>query len=174
MLRGHLPEDLDACVELWQNPAVIQYTTGQPLARQDIWSRLLRHVGHWDLLGYGYWLAFEQASGRFVGEVGLARFKRTLLEGHPDLDPLPEAGWVLMPWAHGLGYAREAMTAVLNWHDQEQRAAESFCIIDPQNAPSLRLAAALGYRPRFSVPQEEPRWTVLFRPRTDAEASTLV
>jgi len=162
MLRGHQPDDLDACVTLWQDPAVIQYTTGRPLTRQDVWSRLLRHPGHWALLGFGYWLAFEQASGRLVGEVGLARFKRTLLDEHPELDPLPEAGWVLMPWAHGQGYAREAMTAVLDWHDQ-QRTEQSFCIIHPENAPSLRLAAALGYQARFSVPEEEPQSTVLFR-----------
>lgn len=162
ILRGHQPDDLDDCVALWQDPAVIQYTTGHPLARQDVWTRLLRHPGHWALFGYGYWLAFERTSGRFVGEMGLARFKRTLLEGQPELDPLPEAGWVLLPWAHGQGYAREAMTAVLDWHDQ-RRTSQSFCIIQPENAPSLRLAAALGYQPAFNLPPEEPRWTILFR-----------
>ncbi|ULH18308.1 GNAT family N-acetyltransferase (plasmid) [Deinococcus sp. KNUC1210] len=163
LLRGHQPNDLDACVALWQDPAVIQYTTGQPLARQDVWTRLLRHPGHWALFGYGYWLVFEQTTGRFVGELGLARFKRTLLDNQPEFDALPEAGWVLMPWAHGRGYAREAMTAVLKWHDQQRIADRSFCIIQPENVPSLRLADLLGYQPQFQLPTLEPRWTILTR-----------
>jgi len=163
ILRAHQPDDLDACVALWQDPAVVRYTTGHPLARQDIWTRLLRHPGHWALLGYGYWLAFERASGRFVGEVGLARFKREFLEAYPELDPLPEAGWVLSPWSHGRGYAREAMTAVLDWHDQQRPAGQSFCIIHPENAPSLRLAAALGYRLEFEVPKDGTPWSILSR-----------
>lgn len=163
LLRGHRAADLDDCAALWQDPEVTRYTTGQPVARQDVWTRLLRHPGHWGLLGFGYWLAFEKASGRFVGEVGLARFERDFLAGQPDLGALPEAGWVTLPWAHGQGFASEAMTAVLAWQDRQGRWPRSFCIIHPDNAPSLRLAGKLGFRPERGARRGEATWQILLR-----------
>ena len=152
-LRAHRLEDFAHLLELWTDPQVVRHITGQPLSRQEVWSRLLRAPGHWALLGFGYWLAFEQGSGRFVGEVGLGRFKRELLQGQPRYDALPEAGWVLLPWAQGRGFAREAMTAVLGWRGEHLAGRETFCLIHPENGPSLGLAARLGFVPE--VEQED-------------------
>src|SRR5260370_1216016 len=57
----------------------------------------------------------------------------------------PEAGWVLSPWAHGQGFAREAADAILGWADSVLKAERTVCLIDPDNAPSLALAARLGF-----------------------------
>jgi RimJ/RimL family protein N-acetyltransferase len=40
------------------------------------------------------------------------------------------------------------MRAVLAWADGSLRAARTACIIDPDNLPSLRVAAHCGYRER--------------------------
>ncbi|WP_343760454.1 GNAT family N-acetyltransferase [Deinococcus depolymerans] len=36
-LRPHRADDLDACVELWQDPVVTRHTSERPLPRQDVW-----------------------------------------------------------------------------------------------------------------------------------------
>ncbi|HEY0947515.1 MAG TPA: GNAT family N-acetyltransferase [Opitutaceae bacterium] len=143
VLRGHRPADLDACAALWSHPEVVRYIGGQPLAREDVWTRLLRYVGHWTWLGYGYWAIEEKRTGSFVGEVGLADFKRQI---EPPLTGMPEMGWVLSPHAQGRGYATEAVRAVLAWHDQHPRAKRTACIIHPDNQPSRRVAEKCGYR----------------------------
>ncbi|WP_309573382.1 GNAT family N-acetyltransferase [Deinococcus sp.] len=148
ILRPHRTDDLVDCLELWQDPVVTRYTSGKPLPRQDVWTRLLRHPGHWALLGFGYWVAQERESGRFIGEVGLGRFKRDLLAGEPELDTMPEAGWVTLPWAHGRGYAHEAVSAALAWRDANVPGTETFCIISPENVASLRLAGRAGFMVR--------------------------
>ena len=150
-LRPHRADDLEACVELWQDPVVTRHTSGQPLSRQDVWTRLLRHPGHWALLGFGYWVLEERQSGRFIGEVGLGRFKRDVLAGRPELSDIPETGWVMLPWAHGRGYAHEAVAAVLEWRDAQLPTGDTFCLIAPENAPSLRLAERLGFQERDRV-----------------------
>jgi RimJ/RimL family protein N-acetyltransferase len=137
--RGHRAEDLDDCVALWSDPDVTRFIGGKPSTREEVWARLLRYVGHWSIAGYGFWQIRERATGRFVGEAGLADFKRDL-----PFDGAPEAGWVLAPWSHGKGYATEAMTAVLAWADPTH--PRTVCIIDPDNAASLRVAARCGYR----------------------------
>lgn len=142
-LRSHRPDDLGACAALWADPGVTRHITGRAMTREETWARLLRYAGHWAWLGFGYWAVEEQASGAYVGELGFADFKR---ESLPQLAGRPELGWALSPAVHGRGYATEALRAVLSWGDAHLPAAETVCIISPENLASLRVAAKLGYR----------------------------
>jgi RimJ/RimL family protein N-acetyltransferase len=142
-LRGHKAGDIDESAALWADPMVVRHIGGRPFSREESWTRLLRYAGHWALLGFGYWVVRERSSGRFVGEVGLADYRRDLV---PAIEGTPEAGWVLAPWAHGQGFAGEALGAALAWIDGVFRAPRTVCIIDPSNAASLRVAARAGYR----------------------------
>jgi RimJ/RimL family protein N-acetyltransferase len=141
-LRGHRPEDLEAMVRMWGDPAVTRYIAPAPFDREAVWARLLRYVGHWTLLGYGFWALEERETGRFAGEVGLAEFCRVI---EPPLD-VPEVGWVLAPWCHGLGYATEAVTAALRWGERERGFDEASCIIEPGNQRSIAVAGRCGFR----------------------------
>src|ERR1041384_8238346 len=123
-LRGHRAGDLEDSLAMWSDPRVTQHITGKPFNREEVWARLLRYLGHWQVMGYGLWVVSERATGRFIGEVGLADFKREL---PISFDGAPEAGWVLGSPAHGQGYATEAMSAVLAWADEQ--FARTVCII---------------------------------------------
>lgn len=140
VLRPHTRADFDESAALWADPAVTRFIGGKPATREEAWTRLLRYVGHWELLGFGYWVVRDTA-GRFLGEVGFADFQRELA---PRLDA-PEAGWVIAPAAHGQGYATEAVRAILAWGERRFGSPRACCIIDPANAPSLRLAAKCGF-----------------------------
>ncbi len=143
LLHGHRIEDFEECLSMWGEPAVVRYISGKPSTREEAWSRLLRYVGHWQLLGYGFWVVREKATGRLVGEVGVGDF-------HRDMQPSPvsafEAGWVLAPWAHGKGYATEAVRAALAWADAHLRPERVTCMISPENAASIRVADKCGFR----------------------------
>jgi RimJ/RimL family protein N-acetyltransferase len=147
-LCGHGVETLDEALALWSDPHVNRHITGKPSGREEVWARILRYIGHWAAMGYGFWQIRERTTGRFLGDAGLAEFKRDLSHDLAmSFDGAPEAGWVLAPWAHGRGYATEAMTAVLGWSDATaQIGPRTVCIINPGNAASLRVAAKLGYR----------------------------
>ncbi len=142
-LRGHRLDDFADSLALWSDPEVTRHIGGRPSTEEEVWARLLRYVGHWSLLGFGYWVVREKGSGRFVGEVGFADFHRDM---DPPLGPAPEAGWVLAPAAHGKGYATEAARAALAWGEARLGWARTVCIIDPENAPSLRVADKCGFR----------------------------
>ena len=142
-LRGHRVDDFADCAAMWGDPVVARYIGGKPFSPENVWSKILRYAGHWSLLGFGYWVIEERATGRFVGEAGFADFKR---EMSPSLEGAPEIGWVLAPWAHGVGFATEAVRAVVAWGDDHFRGAQTACIIDPENAASIRIAEKCGYR----------------------------
>lgn len=143
ILRGHTADDFPSCAALWGDPQVVRFISAAPSTASESWARLLRYAGHWALLGYGFWAVEERASGRYVGEVGLADFKRDI---GPGFDGTPEAGWVLAPWAHGKGYATEAAQAALAWGEQTLGMKRAVCMIDPAHAGSLRVAEKCGFR----------------------------
>lgn len=142
-LRGHRPEDFENCLAMWSDSEVTRFIGGKPLSGEEVWARLLRYAGHWALLGFGYWLVEEKDSGRFVGDVGFADFKRHIT---PSFEGIPEIGWALAAQAHGKGYATEALRAAVAWGDQHFRGAQTGCLINPDNIPSIRVAEKGGYQ----------------------------
>jgi RimJ/RimL family protein N-acetyltransferase len=141
-LQVHTLSDFEDCAAMWGDPEVMRYLHNRPFTREESWARLLRYVGHWQLLGFGFWAVREEASGRFVGEVGLADFRRNI---RPSIDGFPEIGWVLAPWAHGKGFATEAARTALSWADRRFGSVRTVCIIHPENSASLRVAFKCGY-----------------------------
>lgn len=141
-LAAHRLEDFPDTSAMWADPQVTHFIGGRPNTDEEAWFRLLRQAGWWTLLGYGSWAIRETATGRFVGEGGFLNGRRAI---DPPFGDTPEAGWTLCPWAHGQGYALEAMTAAHDWGDAHFGKARTVCMIHPDNHASARLAAKLGY-----------------------------
>jgi len=134
--------DFEDSAAMWSDPLVVRHVGGRTSTPEESWARLLRARGLWSVLGYGYWAVRETATGRYVGEVGFADFHRGI---EPSIDGVPEMGWVLATWAHGQGLASEAVAAGLAWGLGQWGDAPVVCIIDPDNAPSLKLARKMGF-----------------------------
>jgi RimJ/RimL family protein N-acetyltransferase len=141
-LRGHRKEDHEPCAAMWGDPETTRYIGGRPFTAEESWSRLLRYVGHWEMMGFGYWVVEEKASGEFAGEAGFADYRRDIT---PALG-VPEVGWVLAPRFHGQGYATAAVRAILEWGDSAPGTQSTACIIHPDNAGSVRVAEKCGFR----------------------------
>lgn len=141
-LRMHQVADYEDCCRLGSDPEAVRTIYVKPISPEDSWHRLMRFIGHWATLGYGLFIVEEKASGRVIGQVGLADFHRGLGE---DFDPFPEFAWMLSEDAAGKGYATEAATAALGWMEANFAPKRTVCIIDPTNAGSLRVAEKLGY-----------------------------
>ena len=142
-LRAHRIDDFPDCAAMWALPDVVRYIGGRPFSPEEVWARLLRYVGHWQWMEFGYWAIEEKATGAFAGELGFAEFKREL---EPPILGFPEIGWVLAPHAHGRGYATEAVQAAVAWGDQHFGATRTVCLIHPENLRSIRVAEKCGYR----------------------------
>lgn len=142
ILRAHTVDDFAASTALWADPAVVRHIGGTPSTANESWMRLLRYGGLWPLLGYGYWAVTDRETGRFLGEAGFANFYREI---DPPLGDWPEAGWVLAPSAWGCGLAMEAVTTAYDWFDGQFPGRETVCLVAPENAASLAIAAKLGF-----------------------------
>jgi RimJ/RimL family protein N-acetyltransferase len=142
-MRGPMASDYDAALAMWSDPEVTRFIGGKAQTQEESWLRFLRNAGHWALLGYGFWIATDRATGKWVGQVGFFEAKR---EMSPSIIGMPEAGWAFAPFAHGKGLATEAVTHALAWGDRHFKNATMACIIHPENAPSIRVAEKTGFR----------------------------
>ncbi|HJP98041.1 MAG TPA: GNAT family N-acetyltransferase [Rhodanobacteraceae bacterium] len=142
-LRAHRAEDFEGCRAIWSDPEVVRHISGKPSTGEEAWRRLLTSAGLWSVLGFGYWAIEEQASGKYIGDIGFAEFQRDI---DPPLRGMLECGWVLARAAQGQGYASEALAAIEAWRCTHLPGRRAVCIIAPANAPSVRVAEKAGFR----------------------------
>lgn len=157
-LRGHRLDDFPDSAAMWADPVVTRYIGGKPFSEEEVWTRMLRYVGHWAWLGFGYWVVEEKGTGEFVGELGFGDFKRRI---EPALNDTPELGWALVSRAHGKGYATEGVRAAITWGDQHFGKRRTACIIHPENVASIHVAEKCGYR-EFQRTTYKDHETILF------------
>lgn len=143
ILRGHRDADFDAHCAFWADPQVVRYIGGRTYSREESWVRFLRHAGMWARMGFGFWAVTDRASGRYLGEAGFHDLKRDLA---PSIEGTMEAGWALAPDVHGKGLGSELLEAILGWARVNHPGRRITCLIDPDNAPSIRLAGKHGFR----------------------------
>jgi RimJ/RimL family protein N-acetyltransferase len=164
-LRVPVTADLAAIATLWGDPELVKFIGRRPLSREQAWQRLQRIVGHWTLAGYGVFGVTERATGRYVGEVGIANFERDVV---PPIGKF-EMGWVMSPLVQGRGYASEAVFAALALHDRRFPGEVVSCSIHADNAASLRVAAKAGFVERTRTTYDDDPTVIL-----DRRASTQV
>lgn len=159
-LRPFTAADAPAMRALWQDEAAQRFLMGRPASDEEIWQRLLRYAGLWPLLGYGYWLIEEKATGAYAGDAGLADFRRPFAWPVQDA---PELGYALIPAMQGRGYAREAVSALLAWSDRELRSP-LVAFTQSEHIRSLRLAQAMGFETAGTAEYGGNQVSLLLRP----------
>lgn len=143
VLRPLTAADFDAVHRIWSDPENVHFITGKPSTEAESWRRIINSAGLWPILGYGYWALDEADDGTFVGLVGFADFRRDEPAG---FSGDPEIGYVIDKRVHGKGYGREAMTACMQWMDDNHGRQRTICMISPDNIASIRIAERLGYK----------------------------
>jgi RimJ/RimL family protein N-acetyltransferase len=143
ILRPPVLADFEEITAVYSDSGVVRYLGGRPFTREEGWARLMRHVGHWQLFGFGFWVMRDRSSGRYIGDVGLAYFRREI---EPTYEDAPEAGWVLAPLEHRQGFATEGALAAHDWLNARFKPRRTVCIIEPENAASIRVAEKCGYK----------------------------
>ncbi len=124
--------------EKWcANIDVMRYTGGKALERLLAWRHMSNLMGHWALLGYGYYAVEEKSTGNLIGRVGY-----TNQPGFPAF----ELGWTIAPEYQGRGYATEAARMLLRYAFEELDQPHVISLIHDENTPSKKVAEKLGER----------------------------
>jgi len=162
LLRGYRLEDFPAHAAIWSHPRTTRDFGTYVFDEETCWLRFMRNWGQWAMFGYGLWALEQRSSGRYVGAVGLLQAKRDISVPYRDA---PEAAWLIAPDLHGQGLASEALTAALDWVDANISAPQTWCMINPENLISQKVAARFGYSPAQSGEYKGKPMLTFLRPR---------
>ena len=161
ILRHYRKQDFGDHFAIVTDPEVMHYFSGPALSREDGWRRFSASAGSWSLMGFGGWAVLRGSDQRLIGMVSLFNAWRAL---EPKFGEEPEMGWIFAKETHSQGIAREACEAVLSWADRALQPTAIWAIINPENAPSIRLAERLGFERLHDTSYQEERTAVFRRP----------
>ena len=94
-------------------------------------------LGHWQLRGYGQWTVIEKRTGEMIERVGL---------WHPEGWLGIDLGWIIRRSRWNNGFATDAARAALDWAWDHVATDHIISLIQPGNAPSIRVAEKIGER----------------------------
>jgi len=136
-LRLWSPDDFAPAWALWGDPEVTG-RIGGPFSERQVRERLEREIATQEAHGVQYWPVFLRTTGRHIGCCGLRPY---------NLDASVYAlGFHLRLACWGHGYAGEAARAVIDHAFGVLDARSLFAGHHPENDPSRRLLAKLGFR----------------------------
>lgn len=150
VLRQIREDDLDPHMALLNTPAVMQHLGGvQP--RSVIAEKHAASRASFAAHGYGFMLAEERDSGEIIGHCGLRKVAHPLAPNPQDF----EIGWLVREDRWRMGYAYEAMRAVVDWGFAVHHAPLITAITVAENVGSWRLMEKLGMerRPELDFPE---------------------
>ncbi|MGN0429711.1 MAG: GNAT family N-acetyltransferase [Acetatifactor sp.] len=141
LLRETTPEDVDAFLSIYSDPAITRYTEAlYPREEEIAYTRdYIRNM--YEFYGFGIWTVIERSTGVIIGRAGL-----TMREGYED----PELGYVIgTPWQNK-GYATEALRAILTYAKEELGLDTLRALVKPDNKKSRHLLEKLGFSESLS------------------------
>jgi ribosomal-protein-alanine N-acetyltransferase len=137
VLRRITGADHEALYEFHRNPNVQRFL-GTLLPRDEHMATVPpRWEAHYREHGFGLWAAVRKEDGRVIGRVGPIVQE---VEGERQV----EVGYMLGEEFWGRGYAIEAARASRDWAFRNLDAPHVISLINPLNAPSIRVAERNG------------------------------
>lgn len=151
VLRRIRADDLASHLALLNTPAVMQYLGGvQP--RDVIAAKHEASRASFAVEGFGFMIMEERATGELVGHCGLRRVAHPLAPNPTD----HEIGWLVREDRWRMGYAHEAMRAVIDWGFAVHRAPQIVALTCEANIGSWRLMEKLGMQRRADLDFRDP------------------
>jgi RimJ/RimL family protein N-acetyltransferase len=112
------------------------------------------------------WLATRRDTREPIGVVGLG--------GGPDAGGAVTVGYSIYPAHQGLGYATEALRALIGWALSRPRVTLVRATVPPWNGPSLRVAEKAGMRQNGRSTDAEVGEVLVFEVRLAAPVTPAV
>ena len=108
---------------------------GGPYSKAQAFDSLGEIIGHWQLRGFGRWMAADKETNVPMGVVG---------PYHPEDWPEPEIAWTVFDNAEGKGIAFEAAMASREYAYNTLGWKTAISCIFPDNLRSIALAERMG------------------------------
>lgn len=126
--------DMVTLENLWRDETVREFLGGV-VSNDIIQQKMVALKYHWDLHQFGQWAVCEKNSGELIGLCGL----------HYSNDGI-EVSYMFFPQFWGKGYAREAVSAGLDYGFNTLKIETIIAITQVANIKSCQLLNAIGMK----------------------------
>ncbi len=138
-LRRFVPGDLEAIAGVFTDPRVARHTLTGVLPMEAVSRWLERIISSYRLHEHGVWAVVHREDAKVIGYCGLSC---PPVDGRPQF----EIGFRLLPAYWGRGLATEAAAAARDVAFGPLALTRVICLIQPENAASIRVAEKIGMR----------------------------
>lgn len=130
-------DDVEDYLKLDSNPEVRKFFPNGTLDRERVKNNIKKNIEFYKSNGFGVLVAIELESGEFVGRCGFGAVPTGEIE----------VGYVFLPKFWGKGLATEAVTALLDWANQNIHVTDRIiAYADEEHLASLRVMEKVGMR----------------------------
>ncbi len=149
------PDESDAPLQyrLLNSPKLMEHLGG-PQELHEIEVKHAKSMAWFARRGFGFMMLVEKASGELVGQAGMKLVDNPLAPNPGD----HEIGWVIREDRWRMGYAYEAMLAVIDWAFETHRAPLLVALTATRNEPSWRLMEKLGMQRDHALDFDDPAY----------------
>lgn len=141
-MRALSVDDAPALHEAYRDADAMRYWSSAPHA--DVAETIAYLTPRADHEAWRGWTITRKGEDRAIGT----------LATHQRRPGVAEIGYMIVPSAAGQGYAREGVKRLLDLLIREEGHHRVFADVDPENARSVRLLEALGFRREGVLRQE--------------------
>lgn len=118
----------------------------------EIEAKHAKSMAWYAQFGFSFLFMIEKASGEMVGHCGIKRVDNLLASNIGD----HEIGWLVREDRWRMGYAEEAMRAVIDWAFGRVGAPHVVALTSAINVPSWKLMEKLGMQRREDLDFDDP------------------
>ena len=161
LLRGWLPQDVEAYARINSDPVVRRYMwPARVLSESESYGDVGALLDQWERIGFGHWAVVLKETGETIGRTGAKQ--------HADWPLGPdncEVGWLYSRDAWGKGYATEGARAALRFMFEDAGRHEVISIADGHNHASHRVMERIGLSRAGAMRWESRRMDVVWYSR---------
>ena len=137
ILRHFTIADREALVPILGDPEVMRYSLDGVKTKSQMGYFLDRVIDYQACYGFSLYAVLHKQTHELIGFCGLLPWKH---DGKTDV----ELGYRYSKVNWGKGYATEAASAICSYAQEKLKISEIYCLIDPENRKSQRVAQKLG------------------------------
>ena len=137
VIREQTLNDIDALYKIYSDKEITKYTEDLYEDPQKEADYLQKYIDNqYRFYEYGLWALTIRESGELIGRAGIS-----LREGYD----IPEIGYVIGKDYRRQGYAKEALTAIMDYAAEEFEMRKFMAFTKERNKPSTELLKSLGF-----------------------------
>jgi RimJ/RimL family protein N-acetyltransferase len=138
LLRHLVLDDLSDLFAFYRDPDVVQYIPDAPRTYEETREELEWFLnGHPQFPELGLWATIYRETGQFIGRCGLLPWT---IDGKEEV----EVAFALSKAYWGKGLATEVAQALALYGFEHLQLSRLICLIDRENAASIRVATKIG------------------------------